>query len=65
MKIWSNTIDSTGTSMAMRDCVQVMIERGVFTKNINKVQIAKQLFSDCRSEKEIMQKINSIIGDTQ
>ena len=65
MKIWSNTIDSTGTSMAMRDCVQVMIERGVFTKNINKVQIAKQLFSDCRSEQEVMRKINSIIGDTQ
>ena len=65
MKIWSNTIDSTGTSMAMRDCVQVMIERGVLTKNINKVQIAKQLFSDCRSEQEVMRKINSIIGDVQ
>jgi hypothetical protein len=51
--------------MAMRDCVQVMIERGVFTKNINKVQIAKQLFSDCRSEQEVMRKINSIIGDVQ
>ena len=65
MKIWSNTIDGTGTSMAMRDCVQVMIERGVFAKNINKVQIAKQLFSDCRSEQEVMRKINSIIGDVQ
>ena len=65
MKVWSNTIDSTGTSMAMRDCVQVLIDRGVFNKTINKVQIAKQLFSDCRSEKEVMQKINSIIGDVQ
>lgn len=65
MKIWSNTIDNTGTSMAMRDCVQVLIERGVFAKTTNKVQIAKQLFSDCRNEKEVMQKINSIIGDVQ
>jgi hypothetical protein len=63
--LWSNSIDETGTSMAMRQCVEVLIQRGDYEISVNKVQVARQLFSDCKTQKQIMRKINILIGDVK
>lgn len=63
--LWSNSIDETGTSMAMRECVEILIQRGDYQVSVNKVLIAKQLFSECKTQKQIMKKINILIGDVK
>jgi hypothetical protein len=49
--------------MVMRECVDFLIARGDYNAGENKVQIARQLFSDCKSQKEVMKKINTLMGD--
>ncbi len=51
--------------MAMRQCVEVLIQRGDYEISVNKVQVARQLFSDCKTQKQIMKKINILIGDVK
>jgi hypothetical protein len=63
MKVWSNTIDETGTSMVMRDCVEFLIRQGVYHQTVNKIEIAKQLFSECKNQQQIMHKINLLMGE--